>query len=172
MEQTLRNLVPKIISKSIECKYIPHEGKSNLKKSIQKKLRAWLKPYDNFVILQDKDAGDCIELKQALKDEIPFDKISKTLIRIVCSELESWFLGDLSAIEKAFGISLAEQKNKSKFKNPDALSNASEEMKKLFPRYQKISGSKAISQYMDIDANKSHSFKVFVEGLRKISNQQ
>jgi hypothetical protein len=37
------------------------------------------------------------------------------LIRIVCKELESWFLGDLEAVGLAYDVSLQQLQNKLKY---------------------------------------------------------
>ena len=57
-KELLEVLVPKIISlsdSSFLC--IAHEGKSHLRKSIPRKLRAWREPNVQFIILHDKDAS-------------------------------------------------------------------------------------------------------------------
>lgn len=46
-------------------------------------------------------------------------------VRIACAELESWFLGDLNALEKAFGLKgLAKRQSEAKFRDPDKLTNS------------------------------------------------
>ena len=35
-------------------------------------------------------------------------------------------------------------------------------------RYQKVAGSRAISRHLDLDNNKSHSFNVLIEGIRRL----
>ncbi len=73
-----------------------------------------------------------MKLKQRLKDLCQQAGKPDALIRIVCHELESWFLGDLAAVENAFNIKgLAKQQNHKKFRDPDRLANASEELGKL-----------------------------------------
>ena len=151
---------------------ISHEGKSNLKKSIPIKLRAWKEPNVQFVILHDKDTSDCHMLKKSLISLAKNGNRPDTLIRIVCTELESWFLGDLDAVERAFSVDLSKRKNRPIYQNPDAISNAKEELKRLVPQYQPISGSRRISEYMDIVKNKSKSFQVFVSGIRQLCAKQ
>jgi len=169
MEETLNIILPKILSENTEFLCIPYEGKSNLQKSIPIKLRNWQEPNVKFVIVQDKDSDDCHELKNELKEIAKKCKREDTLIRIVCSELESWFLGDLTAVEKAFNIDLSKKKNKALYRNPDKIQNAKQELKNLIPIYQPISGSQRIAANMDINGNNSKSFNVFVEGIKRIS---
>jgi hypothetical protein len=77
-------------------------------------------------------------------------------------------LGDLTAVEKAFGVNLSKIKKKSIYSNPDKIQNAKQELKKLIPTYQQISGSQRITENMNIDDNKSKSFRVFVDGVRRL----
>lgn len=92
----------------------------------------------------------------------------KTLIRTPCHELESWFLGDLAAIDKVFGTNLQKLQNKRKFCDPDKLANAKEELKKYVNHYQQISGARAIALQMSLTNNRSHSFRVFISGILKL----
>ena len=42
---------------------VPHEGKSDLDKSVPRKLKEWKFPGDRFVIVRDNDNADCVVLK-------------------------------------------------------------------------------------------------------------
>lgn len=167
MKALLDVLLLKILpSDSFLC--IPHEGKQDLEKSIPRKLKAWRTPAI-FVIVRDKDRADCIEIKKRLVDLCDQAGRSDSLVRIACHELESWFLGDLSAVEKAFAIkNLSTQQQKSKFKEPDKLSNASEELEKLVKGYRKVSGARKIAAHMNIHQNYSHSFNCFISGVSRL----
>ena len=168
-EEVLNTVLPKafpIDGFSFLC--IPHDGKSHLRKSIPRKLRAWKEPDVQFVILHDKDASDCFVLKNDLILLTKKSCRTDTLIRIICTELESWFLGDLDAVEKAFSVDLAKIKNKTMYDDPDAISNAKQELQRLVPQYQPISGSRNISKFMDITKNKSKSFNVFISGIQQL----
>jgi uncharacterized protein YktA (UPF0223 family) len=168
-KEVLSVLLPQIIPvEKIIFQCLPHEGKSDLQKSIPIKIRAWNDPDVHFVVLHDKDSADCVTLKNELCKLVKNDNHPDTLVRIVCSELESWFLGDLSAVEKAFAVDLSKKKNRTIYQNPDAISNAKEELKRLAPAYQQISGAQNISKYMNIGKNKSKSFQVFISGVKTL----
>jgi len=140
MKALLDVLLPQILPQGINFLCIPHEGKQDLEKSIPRKLRAWQTPDTVFVIVRDKDGADCIEIKKHLVNLCAQAGRNDSLVRIACHELESWFLGDLAAVEKAFNIKkLAEQQRNRKYKEPDKLSNASEELEKLVKGYRKVS---------------------------------
>lgn len=169
MAEVLKSLLPKLLP-GVECQLLPHEGKSDLDKSIPRKLRAYKSPGVRFVVVRDRDSADCVILKKKLVTLCSDAGRSDTLIRIPCPELESWFLGDLHAVELGCGRSgLLKLQDKKKYRDPDALGNASEEIKRLVPGYQKIGCARAIAPHFSIENNRSESFKIFVSGVRKIA---
>ena len=169
MEVTLDALLPGLLPPSTEAILIPHEGKRDLDKSLPRKLRAWRKPGASFVVLRDCDSADCHDVKEKLSALCADAGRPDSVIRIVCPHLEAWFLGDLQAVSAAYERpAILRQKGKAKFRNPDALANASDELKKLVPNYQKLAGARAIAERMNVQANTSVSFGVFVEGLRRL----
>ncbi len=170
MEETLKALLPRVIPSDVTYKCIPHEGKQDLEKSIPRKLKAWHKSA-KFIVIRDKDSADCLEVKQRLLELCQQGNRADTLIRIVCHELESWFLGDLAAVEKGLQIqtgTLSKLQNKQKFRTPDNIAAAKQELKKIVSSYQPISGSRAIAQHLNLDSNTSKSFQIFLEGVNKI----
>ncbi len=170
MKVTLENIFKKMSFKKM-CPpiIIPHEGKNDLKKSIPRKLIAWP---DNshtqykFIIMQDQDNANCIIIKTELQNLCKNGKRSDSVIRIVCQNLESWLLGDLAAVEKVMSRNIR-NKNSAKYRNPDKLGNPTEEIEKLFNgSYAKVGHARKISAEMNLDINKSNSFKVFMKTLR------
>jgi len=168
MKEVLTVLLPKIIPETFTFQCVHHNGKSALRKSIPIKTKGWREPDVQFVIVHDKDSPDCKKLKEDIYNLIDITRRTNTLIRIVCTELESWFLGDLNAVEKGYCTKLSVHKTRALFRNPDTISNAKQELKKLVPTYQPISGSIAIAKFMDITKNNSQSFNVFVSGIKKL----
>ena len=172
MAEVLNIILPKLIPNNIKWNLHPHSGKSDLKKSIPRKIKVFRHyPEIYVIIIQDKDSADCKILKQELIKLCEDNKANNYLIRIAVHELESWLLGDFDAIQKAFPESkVLKLANKAKFKNPDKLANASQELKGIIKNYQKVSGAKKIAPYLDITSkkNKSKSFCVFIKGISKI----
>ena len=169
MEISLNNILPQIITDKEEFDFqvIPHSGKSDLEKSIPRKLRAWHK----FIIIRDQDNGDCIKIKEKLQKLCNENHRPDSIIRIVCQELESWFIGDLAAIEKATGI-LIKNKNKSKYRNPDKLGNPSEEIKKIcLGEYSKIDKARKISKELSLKENRSHSYNIFISTIKNLTKK-
>lgn len=66
MEEMLRGFLPVLFPDWVEgvhWRCIPHEGKSDLEKSIPRKLRAWRQPGARFVVLRDQDSAACETVK-------------------------------------------------------------------------------------------------------------
>lgn len=165
--ELLKVIVPSLVPEQVQCRYIPHEGKSDLEKSIPRKLRAWKTPGVRFVVIRDKDQDDCHAVKDRLRALCQQESRPDTLIRIVCHHLESWYLGDLAAVENAFALNgIARRQDQRRFREPDALPNAEQELRRLVPQYQKIAGSREIAGHLNMEDNRSHSFKVFLSGVR------
>lgn len=175
MEYFLRGLLPRILpadyALDINCFIRPHSGKSDLQKSIPKKMRA----YPRFgypikvLIIHDQDSNNCVELKDALVDltnltihDIP------CVVRIACKELENWYLGDFFSLERIYSeIDASKETRKAKFRNPDHVFGANE-IEKLTNRFSKTVTAREIGSIIDIAGNKSQSFQHFVSGISKL----
>ena len=149
---------------------IPHEGKSDLDRSIARKLAAWRIPDDSFIIVRDNDNTDCIALKARLQTLCQQSGRAETMIRLVCQELEGWYIGDLAALAAAFNRPrLDTAAHRKRFAEPDAWQKPSVEVKRLVPAFQKYSGARAMAQHLNPDHNRSRSMQVFVAGVRKLA---
>ena len=166
MEALLNEILPQILGNE-PFLLIPHEGKGDLLQSIPRKLKGWPREDTSFVIVHDQDANDCMQLKEKILDICkPYNR--KVLVRIVCRELESWYFGDLDAVEAAYGKSLKSLRNRSKYRIPDIIIDPKSAIKKVLPELTQIDGARRIGKHMLIDKNSSHSFHVFVDGVRSI----
>ncbi|NJL89905.1 MAG: DUF4276 family protein [Coleofasciculaceae cyanobacterium SM2_1_6] len=175
IENVLSNVIPKIMPNTVNYKCISHQGKQDLAKSIPIKARAFKKfsPDTQFIIIHDQDSHDCRKLKAELLRICQTAGDNNAIIRIICHELESWFLGDLVAIEKAYNLktnSLQKHQSKNKYRNPDQLNSAKEELKSLLRKYsvEYYAGthSKKIAPYLSLTKNTSHSFQVFIKTMK------
>lgn len=174
MKNVLQIILPKILPQGyqldVNCFVRPHQGKSDLKKSIPIKVKA----YQHFpqlvrlIVVQDQDSNDCKKLKQDLVDLIKNTNLNQPhLIRIVCKELENWYLGDMKAIETVYpNFKASKYQNKAKYRNPDST-YGSHELERQIKGFSKIFASKIISKHLDVDNNKSPSFNQFVTGIRR-----
>ncbi len=171
MHETLRGLLPLLFphwEENVDWRCLPHEGKSDLEKSIPRKLRAWRNPGDRFVVLRDQDSADCRKVKERLQTLCRQSGREDTLIRIPCRELEAWFLGDLAAVEVALGVEgLARKQMLPRYRAPDAIRKPSVNLARLTGRKDKVTRAREIAPHLHPDANRSRSFQVFVAGLRR-----
>jgi len=96
-------------------------------------------------------------------------------VRIVCTELECWFLGDLDAIQKVYPRFRPENYRTSKeFRNVDAIQNAPAKLLEIIPelskmkKLSKLKFSESIAPYIEIEKNQSISFQHFISGAKKL----
>ncbi len=149
---------------------LKHEGKQDLEKSIPRKLRAFQRSM--FVVVRDNDSANCIVIKTRLQRLCEEGGRSDTLIRIACQELEAWYLGVPDVLADVYARpKLTELGRKIKYRNPDRIGSPSSELVKLVPEFRKLEGARRMGVAMPLteSLNRSKSFRVFVEGVRRIS---
>jgi hypothetical protein len=134
------------------------------------------------IVVVDRDRRDCMEFKREL---IVLWKACRprpqTLFRIAIEELEAWFLGDAQAVHAAYPQ--APLKALEAIENPDAIIGAWEKMADLvysgganalkkqgYPiiGQAKAKWAEAIASHMNVEANRSRSFQVFRDGVRRL----
>ena len=149
----------------------PHQGKSDLKKSIPQKFKTFssLPFHTGIIVVQDQDANDCRQLKVELSDLCNQNNIKPCpyRVRIVCHELESWYFGDVQALESVFPhhFKAKQYKNKDLCKHPDNIITPKTRLKKIVGEYPQIETANKIATQMDINNNKSESFNQFKNGI-------
>ena len=169
MKVLLDGLLPRLVP-GLQFLCVPHEGKQDLEKSVPKKLRAWREPGVCFVVLRDNDGGDCRELKDRLVTLCRDGGREDSLVRIACQELEAWYLGEPAALADVFGNEqLRNMGSKARYRDPDAVVRPSEEIEKLVPEFQKVSGARRMAKRLSRDGNSSRSFQVLIEGIDRLS---
>jgi hypothetical protein len=157
-------------------RYSVYEGKQDLEKNLEKRLKNWQMPDTTFVIMRDQDSGDCKVIKDILRTKCVNAGKPESIIRIACHELESFFLGDLPAVGKGLNLAnISRYQNQKKYREPDRLETPSKELESLIQdkekkrkNYLKVEGSRRITPCMDPLNNKSHSFKVLYKTLTEI----
>jgi hypothetical protein len=173
MKELLSVILPKIVNERwvLDYNYFirSFEGKSDLQKGIPKKVKVlsnWPNEATGVVILQDQDSSDCKVLKKKLLDLCNENGNCPRLVRIVCLELEAWYIGDFEAVNKAYpSFKYKQYINKAKFRKPDSC-NACDELKKILPEFQKVSSAKKIAPFLNFKINKSESFNQTIRGIR------
>jgi hypothetical protein len=164
LEALIRKQFPELML-GVDWFLIDFNGKSDLEKNFPHRMKRWSYGDPLFVILRDNDGGDCEELKKRLGQAAA--AVGKPFkIRVVCQELESWFLGDHQAVEAAYpGCKFSN--DTAKYRDPDRLTNASQELSKLTGDESKIQRASIIAPHLDPPRNVSRSFQVFFTTLRQ-----
>ncbi|ABC75910.1 hypothetical cytosolic protein [Syntrophus aciditrophicus SB] len=170
MKVFLEEFLPRFLP-DLEYLCITHEGKQDLEKSIPRKLKAFRRGV--FVIVRDNDGADCYFVKKRLMDLCKGGGQSDVLIRIVCQELESWYLGVMDVLADVYNRPrLTGLNRKAKYRNPDRLGSPSSELVKLIPEFRKIEGTRQMGTAMPLreTENFSISFQFFIKGVHQVIN--
>ena len=171
MKELLDGLLPRLFPQ-LKFLCISHEGKQDLDGSIRTKLQSWRMPGDRFVIVRDNDGANCVTLKNRLRQLCRGTGHDDALVRIVCQELEAWYLGEPEALASAFGNeSLRGIANQRRFSDPDARPKPSNDIAELLPGYQKTRGANAMANHMTGEGNRSASFNAFITGISLLAEQ-
>ena len=171
----LETLLPRIRDPQLHHRLIPFEGKQDLEKQLERKLRGYLNPAARFLIMRDQDShADCKALKKTLLAKCAAaGKGDVSLVRIACRELESFYLADLEAVESAFCLAgLRKFQGTAKYRDPDRLGSPSKELHELTGgKYQKVGGSRALGSHLDLENTRSNSFSNLIQGIRRLERQ-
>lgn len=186
-EEALRHLLPRLLKNRARAKVINLGSKYKLLKVLQERLKAYAQRIAGgeslrVVVLVDRDDDDCEQLKAKLesmaagaglptKSSPAAGEPFVVLNRIVIEELESWFIGDPLALRKAFTSLPRIEANTGIFRNPDnggsweALHRFLKKHGIYKSSFPKIDAARRIAPYLDISANRSRSFQVFISGM-------
>jgi len=189
-EQVLDQLVPRIVGDQATFNIYVLAGKQNLLKSLPARLKSyrnWLPDDWYIVVVVDEDRQDCLALKQQLeqvaleaglrtKSAAGAEKNVQVINRIVVEELEAWFFGDVEALVAAFPRLPRTLARQARYRDPDAIrGGTAEALERLLQKHgyqleglRKIEVARRIAQQMDPDRNRSKSFQVFRDALRKV----
>lgn len=171
----LETMLPRMLDEKIAVRCVPFEGKQDLEKQLTRKIRAYRNQNARFIVLRDQDSHpDCKAVKQQLVTLCQASgKAEKCLVRIACRELEAFYLADLHAVERGLTLKgLAGQQQSRKFRFPDKLGSPSAELKALTKRgYEKVAGSRAIGRYLDLENERSPSFRNLIAAIRHMEDE-
>jgi predicted Fe-S protein YdhL (DUF1289 family) len=189
-EETLKHLLPRLIGERAQWKLINLGSKHKLLRVLPQRLAAYRQRIEHgeklrVVVLVDRDSDDCTALKRQLEDMArqatlatksapAVDGRFLVLNRIVIEELESWFIGDAAALRQAFTSLPKLDEKKGIFRNPDnggsweALHRFLKKHGIYKSSYPKIDAARRIAPKLDLQANRSRSFRVFVDGVEAL----
>lgn len=174
----LETLLPMVLPENVLFRVIPHDGKQDLERSLPKTIPGLSKvPEARIIISRDKDESDCVLLKEKLVKLINDHCQCPYKIRIVCKNLESWFLGDLPAVQSAYNrFQPGKYQMTSDFRDVDSIGNPTQLLQRIVPELQnsvslpKLKVAREISAGMVVDRNKSISFINFFKAIRSLIN--
>ncbi len=168
----LQGLLPRMLDPGIHVRLIPFEGKQDLEKQLVRRMRGYVNPQARFIVLRDQDsAPDCTVVKhKLLRLCADAGRGAVSLVRVACKELETIYLADLAAVERALGVTgLNKHQGSAKFRQPDHLGSPSDELRKLTQgAYQKVGASRLIGPHLDLANERSATFKNLVKGIRRL----
>ena len=170
IQPVFEKLAPQLNLSGARIRVIPHQGFSDLEKSLPRKLKAWRNPHARFLIIRDNDSGDCVEHKQHLQKIVrDSGREGQSIVRIICQELEAWFLGDRQALHDA-GILEVNVNHASIRGDVDQIVKPSQKLDRLIVQgYEKRVGAHTVSSHMRVSRNTSRSFQNTMEALEKLA---
>ena len=186
-EETLKVILPKILSNEVTFDFLVFEGKNDLLNNLSARLNGyrWIPDNWRIIVLIDKDREDCRELKAKLEraaheanfvtksSATPNDNF-QVVNRLAIEELEAWFFGDIDALHAAYPRVSINLQYQARYRNPDAITGGtSEALEHLLvegnyyrDKLPKVEVAQNIAPHMKPDRNRSKSFQVFVEGIK------
>jgi hypothetical protein len=169
MKAFLEGLLPRLVP-GLPYVLVPHEGKSDLEKSLPRKLRAWRTPGARFVVVRDQDAANCETVKQRIAAIAADAGRPDTVVRIACRELEAWLLGDPEGLAVALGRKEIDHvAMKELVRDPDRLGSPSNELRRILGSYSKTAGARAAGAHLGWANNRSKSFGHFVTAVQRLA---
>lgn len=165
----LQIVLPRLLPAHVTPHFLVFEGKQDLEKRLVLRMKCWLRPNTRFIVMRDQDSGDCMVIKARLQALCAQAGQPQALVRIVCKELETFFVGDWPAVAAGFERpALAAHARQAKYRVPDRLGSPSAEIKRLIPTYQKRAGARTISPHLNLSENQSSSFRVLIRTIEEL----
>ena len=185
MEAFLKVLLPRL-SPGATFKIHPFQGKRDLLKKLERRLRAYkkkLQPNHRIAIVIDRDNDDCRELKDRLESlSIRSGLVTRTrsrrgrwqvVNRIVVEELEAWYFGDWTAVCEAYPRTPRNIPSKAAYRCPDAIRGGTwEKFERIMQHHgyfkgglRKVEAARAVAGFIEPARNSSDSFQKFRDAI-------
>lgn len=189
-ERALGVLLPRIVP-GVYFEIRVFRGKIDLLKKLPHRLKgyaSWITQADTcVVVLVDRDDDDCLTLKADIEQMVASAGLStataapaghrvQVLNRIAVEELEAWFFGDIPAICAVYPRVPSSLGQQAKYRDPDAVSGGTwEALERVLQKHSyqrgglaKVVAATEIAQHMNVEVNRSRSFQVFRDGVRRL----
>ena len=185
MEAALRVLLPRMLG-GRSFQVYPHQCKVDLLQRLPERLQGyakWLPPDWRILVVVDQDNDDCRTLKATLEEMAaraglttrsrPLGGRWSLVNRLAMEELEAWYFGDWEAVRVCYPRVSATIREKTRFRDPDAISGGTWE---AFQRVlqnagyfrsglRKIEAARAVASHMNPERNDSRSFQMLRAAL-------
>jgi Domain of unknown function (DUF4276) len=169
-QDALQHWLPDWLPGEVQFHFIVFQGKQDLERNMVRRIRFWLKPDSRFLVLRDQDSADCRTVKKALAARCAEAGRNDSIVRVACTELESFFLGDWQAVAQAYNKpALARLAAKAVYRDPDRIGSPSAELLRHIPSYQKRDGARRIAPYVDPRRNASGSFQALHRAVLRLA---
>jgi hypothetical protein len=189
-EAALRNLLPGLLGPEWNYRFHVFDGKSYLLEELPSRLLGLartLPDTSRILVLLDEDREDCLAIKTRLEEAADGAGLStksgvgcgsfSVVNRVAVEELEAWFFGDIPALVEAYPGVDPDLGSRRRYADPDAIvGGTSEALERVLQGagyytagMPKIEVARNVSQHMDPRRNTSHSFQVFVAGVRALA---
>lgn len=169
MADLLDRLLPRLFP-DLEFRCVPHEGKSDLEKSLVRKLRNWRTPGVRFVVMRDQNGEDCHAVKAHLSALCEHGRRPDSLVRVVCRELEAWYVGDVEALAATFPRAakrIRARMARRRFDKPDDVVQPAAALAEFIPAFQKRFAARRMGALLS-RRNRSRSYQVFLAGVERL----
>ncbi len=163
-----------------------YSGKHALLRRIGDRLKGytkWMPAGFRIIVLVDRDADECGELKARLEQICENAGLQsrrassgpdwQIATRIAVEELEAWYFGDWSAVCTAYPRVPVNIQDRARYRNPDAVTGGTcEAFEQILQKHgyfkqglAKTQAAVAIGEHLDPALNRSNSFKVFRDAV-------
>ena len=190
MEAFIGSLLPRILTVDRTYEVHAFQGKSDLLRNLPMRLRGyrrWLPADWRLVVLVDRDADDCQELKEKLESIAGESGLTtrtsagggpwQVANRVVIEELEAWYFADWEAVRDAYPRLPANVDQKARYRNPDAIRGGTwEALERIMQQHgyfrtglRKVEAARAVGKHVDAQRNRSRSFSRFFDVITEAS---
>ena len=168
-QEFLSGLLPRLgIPDGVNVYFAVAEGHVNIRNVIRKATRSWRVPNTRFIVLCDQDSADCIQRKQELGTPVPASRIPDVTIRIVCTELEGWYLTDRDALASALpNVGRLGRWPRELLGPPDDIRMPALRLARL-AAFRKRDLAREMGRRISLEPGASHSFNLFIRTLRRL----
>jgi hypothetical protein len=179
MEAFLCALLPRLLSEDTGFQLHAFQGKPDLLGKLQQRLRAYARwiPQDwRIVVIVDRDDENCEELKRRLEDTAISARLQtrsqaaggqwQLVNRIAIEELEAWYFGDWTAVQRVYPRVSADIPRQARFRDPDEIKGGTwEAFEQVLKRHgyfvnglRKTEAARALGAVIEPQRSSSRSF--------------